>query len=192
MFIKLLLCLACFFQLSSLYAAAFDFAPFRTRNLSPTVLVQTQTTAKPARLQESGQYKTFLDLDLANHAIIDSSASEHVHLDGETFVGTFGLRRGIGDRLEIGFNLPWISHNEGSLDDFIANWHDAFSLPNGDRDKLENDRLAFRYQRNGDELLNLDHAVNGLGDLQLHVAWQLATSKATATALHFSLISLVL
>lgn len=187
MSLKQLVLLACIFQLTTLYAAAFDFAPFRVRNLSPTVLVQTQASAEPARLVASGDYKAYIDLDLANHATINSSAGEQIHLDGETLVGTLGLRHGLGERLQIGFDLPWVSHDNGSLDDFISGWHDFFGLPTGDRDKLSDNELAFRYQRDNDELINLDKAVDAIGDLRLHLAWQLTASDPTATALHLSL-----
>jgi len=187
MILKSILLLTCLFQLSSLYAVAFDFAPFRVRNLMPTVLVRTLTTAEPARLLAAGNYKVYLDLDLANNAIIDSDAEAQIHLDGETLLGTFGIRYGLSEQLQIGFDLPWVNHNKGSLDGFIENWHDFFGLPAGDRDELPDNELSYRYQGNGDELFNLDHSVAGIGDLQLQLSWQLATSKTMATALHLSL-----
>jgi Protein of unknown function (DUF3187) len=187
MTIKSLVLLICIFPLTAFCATAFDFAPFRVRNLSPTVLVQTQAVAEPARLSAPGDYKVYTDLDLANHATINSSDGEQIHLDGETLVGTIGLRRGVGERLQIGFDLPWVSHDEGSLDGFISDWHDFFGLPTGDRDQLPDNELAFRYQRNSDELLNLDRSVDSVGDLRLHLAWQFAVSESTATALHGSL-----
>ena len=187
MLLKLFVCLVGIFQLTAFYAAAFDFSPFRVRNLSPTVLVRTQATAEPARLVAPGDYKAYVDFDLANHATINSSADEQIYLDGETLVGTLGLRRGLGERFQIGFDLPWVMHDKGSLDGFISDWHDFFGFPSGDRDQLPENELAFRYQRDNEELFDLDQAVDGLGDLRLHLAWQLVDSKPTATALHFSL-----
>jgi len=178
--------LACILQLTTLSAAAFEFAPLRVRNLTPTVLVQSLATAEPARLAVPGTYKAFLDLDLASHAILSSSGGEEILLDGETLVATLGLRHGLGERLQIGFDLPWVRHGRGSLDGFISDWHNFFGLPDGDRDVLPEDALAFRYLRNGEELFNLERPVNALGDLRLLLAYQLSVSEPTATALHLS------
>jgi len=178
--------LACLLPLAS-SVLAFDFAPFRARNLTPTSLVQTLSTAEPARLLSSGASKVYLDLDLASHAIVSNQGAEQLQLDGETLVTTIGLRRGLSKRLQVGFDLSWINHDHGSLDGFISDWHDFFRLPNGDRDVLPDDVLTYRYLRNGNELLNLDRPVDGLGDLRLQLAWQLAVSELSASALQVSL-----
>lgn len=184
---KPLVLLACLLPLASSVALAFEFAPFRARNLTPTSLVQTLSTAEPARLLVSGTSKVYLDLDLASHAIVSNQGAEQLQLDGETLVTTIGLRRGLNKQLQVGFDLSWINHDHGSLDGFISNWHDFFSLPNGDRDILPDDILTYRYLRNGNELLKLDRPVDGLGDLRLQLAWQLAASELSASALHVAL-----
>jgi len=185
--LKRLVLLASILHLFTFPAQAFDFAPFRARNLTPTSLVQTLSTAEPARLLASGASKVSLDLDLASHAIVSNQGAEQLQLDGETLVTTIGLRRGLNKQLQVGFDLSWINHDQGSLDGFISDWHDFFSLPNGDRDILPDDILTYRYLRNGNELLKLDRPVDGLGDLRLQLAWQLAVSELSASALHVSL-----
>jgi len=179
--------LACLLHLTTLSVAAFDFVPFRARNLAPPALVRTLATAEPARLVAPGAYRAYVDLDLASNATLSGKNGEQIQLDGETLVATLGVRRGLGKRLQIGFELPWIRHDSGSLDGFIDNWHDFFGLPNGDRDQLADDQLTYRYLRNGEELLNLDRSASSLGDLRLQLGWQLADSELTAAALHLSL-----
>ncbi|WP_321370049.1 DUF3187 family protein [uncultured Desulfuromusa sp.] len=187
MILRIIFFLTCFFQLSALYAAAFDFTPFRVRNLMPTTLVRTVAMAEPARLVTAGGYKVYFDLDLASNATTGGDAETQIHLDGETLQETLGVRYGVNEHIQIGFDLSWVNHKKGSLDGFIDDWHDFFGLPTGDRDDLPENDLSYRYQRNGEELFNIDDSVDGLGDLRLHLSWQLATSKPVATALHLSL-----
>lgn len=175
------------FPLMAPPAAGFDFTPFRVRNLSPLQLVRSLATAEPARLTEPGATRAYLDLDLASHAILGRPGAESIHLDGETLVAVLGLRQALRERLQIGFDLAWIRHDEGALDDFISDWHNFFGLPDGDRNRLPDDNLAIRYQRNGEELLNLERPADGLGDLRLQLAWQIALNETSATALHLAL-----
>ncbi|SEA23513.1 Protein of unknown function [Desulfuromusa kysingii] len=186
MMLKVILFLACLLQLSTLHATAFDFAPYRVRNLLPTDLVRSVASADPARLVAVGEYKVSFDLDLANLATTNNSAAAQIHLDGETLQETLGMRYGMNENIQIGFDLSWVNHKKGSLDGFIEDWHDFFGLPAGDRDELPDDDLSYRYQRNGEELFNIDHSANGLGDLRLQLSWQLATSQPMASALHLT------
>lgn len=185
--LKPLILLACLFPMTALPAVGFDFTPLRVRNLSPLLLVQSLATAEPARLVASGSTRAYIDLDLASHAILARPGTEQIHLDGETLVATLGLRHALSERLQLGIDLPWVRHDEGALDDFISDWHNFFGLPDGDRNTLPDDELAIRYQRNGEELLNFERPADGLGDLRLRLAWQVARSGPSATALHLAL-----
>lgn len=182
-----LLMFACLWVLTAAPVWALELEPFRVRNLSPTAFVHALPAAESARLAEPGAYTAFLTLDLASNASLSSRGGEQIILDGETLVSTLGLRYGLGGRLQVGFDLPWVKHDKGSLDSFISDWHDFFSLPDGDRDDLPEDELTFVYFRNGDERLNLDRPADGLGDLRLLLAWQLTAGEQTATALQASL-----
>lgn len=174
-------------MLPAMPALALDLEPFQVRNLSPTALVHPLAIADSARLVEPGAYKIFVNFDLANHASLSKNGDEQIILDGETLVSTLGLRYGLSERLQVGLDLPWVNHGKGSLDNFISNWHDFFGLSNGDRDRMPENDLAFVYQRNGEERLNLDQPTNGIGDLRLLLAWQLTSGENTATALQASL-----
>jgi len=179
--------LTCLFLLIAGPVLALDLEPFRVHNLSPAALVHPLAIAESARLVDPGVYKIFFSFDLANHASLSKNSNEQIRLDGETLVSTLGLRYGLGEQLQIGVDLPWVNHGKGSLDNFISNWHDFFGLSNGDRDRLPENDLAFVYQRNGEELLDLDRPTNGIGDLRLLLAWQLTSGESTATALQASL-----
>jgi len=166
MFLRILICSILGMVTAVLPAWGVELTPFAVRNLSPPALVKGLPVAETARLNAPGQFSARLGLDLVNNAALDQSDSENVHLDGQSFVATVGLRYGVADRLQIGLDLPWVSHNKGSLDGFIEDWHDFFGLPNGDRDDLPNDQLTYAYANaDGDNFL-VDKKTSGIGDIR--------------------------
>ncbi len=179
--------LLCCFCLATLPAHALEIKPFQVRNLTPTALGHSLATAESARLAPAGTVSAAFSLDLASHASLSSNGNEQIVLDGETLLATLGMRYSVNETVQVGFDLPWIRHDEGSLDSFISNWHDMFRLPNGDRDKLPDDNLAFVYQRDDETELQLDQTTDGIGDLRLLCSWQLSRNDHTATALHATL-----
>jgi hypothetical protein len=109
-------------------------------------------------------------------------ATCRLRLDGTTYIATLGLRYGLNENLQLGIDLPWVWHAEGFLDGFISDFHDFFSMSNGDRDKLEDDQLDYLYFKDGEERLRLQDETDGLGDLRLQLAWKFKeTEKASFT-----------
>lgn len=168
-------------------AWSLDLTPFAVRNLSPPALVHGLTSAEPARLNLPGQVSVRLGFDLANSASLSQTDTEKIRMDGETTVMTIGMRYGLTDRLQIGFDLPWISHSEGSLDSFIQNWHDFFGLPNGDRDNLPDDNLNYSYEGGHGDSFLLDRQTSGLADIKMFLAWQWLAENDLAVSLHGAL-----
>ncbi len=167
-----------------------EIAPFATRNQNPLVQIYGIPTAEPGRLLDRGRFSARLTLDIANSYASDKAKSEEVLLDGETYHSNLGLRYGVGDRLQIGLDIPFISHSGGFLDGFIEGWHDTFHLPQGGREQAPRERLAYSYRRDGQPLVDLTDSTAGFGDLRLSGAWQLLRASAArpgAVALHLSL-----
>lgn len=183
-----LLCFALLVTVTTaLPARAVELTPFAVRNFAPFALVHGLPVAEAARLNQPGQVTARLAFDLASNATLNESGNEAILLDGESYVTTVGLRYGVTERLQIGLDVPWVAHNQGSLDSFIEDWHRFFGLPNGDRSKLPDDELTYAYASgNGDSLL-LDDETSGVGDLRLLAAWQLLTNEQLAVSLLASL-----
>jgi hypothetical protein len=102
---------------------------------------------------------------------------------------TLAWRQGLANGLEWGFELPYIWHTGGFLDSSIENFHDTFGLPQGGRSDVPQDQINYHYFRNYVDLVNVDHPVNGPGDLRLVGAKQLTSSGTDghSTALRASL-----
>jgi len=167
--------------------SALDLVPFPVRNLSPTALVHGLPVAESAKLLDTGNKALITQFDLANNCALNIKNNEATLLDGTTYIATLGLRYGIRDDLQVGIDLPWVWHAEGFLDGFISDFHDFFSLSNGDRDKLEDDQLDYLYYKDGEERLRLQDETDGLGDLRLQLAWQFKETEKSSFALQSQL-----
>ena len=75
------------------------------------------------------------------------------------------------------------------MDDFVQGFHDAFGIPQNGRDEFDN-RLLYKYSRDGDVELDISHANGGFGDIRLSGAFQLHggdPANTSAVALHGSI-----
>ena len=171
-------------------AASSGITPFHTSNRSPVVQIFGLPTVGDSRTLAAGDKELTLVFDLANHYADDSAGNERIVLDGETYRLNLAGRLGIVNRLEIGFELPWLSQNGGFLDGFIENYHDTLGLPQGGRDQAPKGRLLFQYQRGGADAFLVDGSNSGIGDVRLTGGIQLYDSpggQPRALALRASL-----
>ncbi|ALC15353.1 hypothetical protein DSOUD_0564 [Desulfuromonas soudanensis] len=167
-------------------------APFSLSNQSPLIQIFGLPGAAESTVLAPGKTAAALRLFLASNNTGSSDNSESLLFDGETSRLTLEVRHGIGNDFEVGVEIPWVMHRKGFLDRFIVDWHDTFNLPQGGRDERPVDRLAYRYSRDGVELVNVDESTEGFGDLRLTAAWQLSrreepSGARSALALHSSL-----
>jgi len=187
MFLRALMCLLLVVTSPVLPAWGVELTPFPVRNLSPAALVHGLAVAEPARLLPTGRLSSRLGVDIASNATLSDSANESILFDGESYVTTFGLRYGIAERLQIGIDLPWVAHSQGSFDNFVQDWHKFFGLPNGDRSRLPDDELTYAYANAGGDQLLLDDETSGVGDVRLLIAWQLLANQQSAASLFTSI-----
>ena len=124
-------------------AWSLELVPFNTTNQSPLVAIYGLPAAGPARVLAPGRISAELRADIVSNFTRARATQEDILLDGETYRYTLALKHGIGERLEVGVELPYVMHREGFLDSFIVDWHDFFQLPQGGRDDAPKDRLAY-------------------------------------------------
>jgi hypothetical protein len=163
--------------------------PFSTSNQNPLVAIFGLPSAGPSKVLAHGKIAAELRADIAS-VCSDDQSEESILLDGESYRFTLVLKRGFGEHFEFGLEIPYVMHREGFLDSFVADWHDFFHLPLGERKDMPNDRLNYSYVKNGRSKVDLDGETEGLGDLRLTGAWQLwhrQEDEARALALRASL-----
>jgi len=157
-----------------------DIGPFRISNRSPVVQIFGLPAIGDSRVLRGGDRELALAFDLANHFVDDSAGNERLVLDGETYRLALTGRMGVGNRLEIGFELPWIFQNGGFLDGFIEDYHRTFGLSQGGRDQTPKDRILFQYQRSGVNRVYVDRSNSGIGDVRLNGGVQLCGGEGEA------------
>ena len=171
-------------------AWALELIPFNTTNQNPLVAVYGLPPAGPAAVLAPGRISAELRADIASNFTRARGSQEQILLDGETYRYTLALKHGIGDRLEVGLEVPYVMHRDGFLDSFVNDFHDTFGLPDGGRDDAPSNRLAYTYERDGLPLIDMTEEKEGFGELRLTGAWQLwrrEGEKPRALALRASL-----
>lgn len=167
-----------------------EVRPLYSFNQSPLIQIYGLPSLGEAKVLPQGESELALRLQIANNFTGAQSASEYLNLDGETHRLTLSWRQGLANGTEWGFELPYLSHNGGFLDRSIETFHDTFHLPQGGRTAVARNQISYVYIRNGVDLINVTHSVNGTGDLRLNAAKQIDSNEASGgnvTALRMSL-----
>ncbi len=144
----------------------------QVRDQNPLVLVFGLPLPGVTELPEAGHSKGILAYNQSNTINIEANASESLYFDGEAHVTDFLFYQGLGRDWSIGMHVPLIGHSGGSLDALIADFHRALNLPNGGRESVPRDQLAYRYTRNGEPLLDFTQAAHSVGDIRLLLGYQ--------------------
>ena len=144
---------------------------FPLRNYSPF----TAIIGVPGRWPNGARNGSELAWNIASHSERESLENESLFLDGETHILTARVQRQLGERLQLGLEIPWVSHSGGFLDDAIDTWHDLTGLTEGIRPEVPSNEVSYVYGRGEDELFRLDDSASGIGDMRLGLAADLGS-----------------
>jgi len=156
------------------------FEPFSTSNLNPFVQMYGLPATRSAHQAAEGEFNWHLQTEVANNFTDSLGSSESISLDGETWRTTLSLRYGLTERWELALDVPYIGHDGGFMDSFIEDWHGWFGLPNGGREDVLDDQLAYLYVLDGITRVDLQDSVSGIGDVQLSVGYLLGQEEDKA------------
>jgi hypothetical protein len=156
--------------------ASSDVIPLYSYNQSPLVQIYGLPTLGPARVLDQDKVDMSVQLQIANNSTDALNNVEYLVLDGETHRLTLVFRQGLANGYEWGVELPYLSHSEGFMDNFIEDWHRTFGLRQGNRLSIPPNQINYRYIRNGTELVNVSRSTKGIGDIRLSSAMQLSHS----------------
>jgi len=155
------------------FAQDMDITPFRTVNQNPLVQIFGMPSEAASTTVKTGHTRVSLTQDIASNYTVASNSSENIHLDGESYRWTLAARYGLSERFEVGMDVPYLLSGGGFLDGFIVDWHKAFGLPQGGRDAAAKNKLQYSYNKNGQQVLNMDRSGSGIGDISLSGALKL-------------------
>ena len=147
--------------------AAQPIHPLTITNLSPVILVQGLPDSHNPDVITHNNWEVRVNYDYVSNFTHDKAANERLFFDGETARIALSLKTRLFRDADIEFVMPYISHDGGSLDAFIENWHDFFGLPQNSRDNWPRNQLRYWYEKNGVSYFDLTEPVSGAGDAQL-------------------------
>jgi hypothetical protein len=153
--------------------------PLYSFNQSPLIQIYGLPALGESRVLGPEESTLAVHLQIANHFTGASNSVETLSLDGETRRLTLHWRQGLPGSREWGFELPHVSHNGGFLDTYIEEFHDIFGMQQNGRTDLPRNRVDYRYTRQGVNLVNLDHAVGGVGDVRVFAGKPVDTQTAS-------------
>jgi hypothetical protein len=167
--------IACLLVLLPVAAMAADDNPadaFPLRSHNPVLQIFGLPAFRTHELVAPGNVDFALGYDVANDADDADRSAELLIIDAETGTLTVSLRRRLGERFEVGLDVPYVRHSGGYLDSMIYNFHNAVGLSNSQRDGPD-DQLRLLFAQDGITLLDLSAPVSGIGDAQLSGAVRL-------------------
>lgn len=169
-------------------ASATEDELFYTFNQSPLVQIYGLPAMGSAVVLAPGQRRFQVAYEIANTLIAENRRDEFLVLDGESRRLTMRFAFSPRPGTELGLEVPYVSYDGGFLDSFIENWHNAFGLPNGDRDRFPQDSLTYYYRRGSEALVDITTPASGIGDVRLTGAHQLVIDpRASNVTLRASL-----
>lgn len=162
---------------------------FPLRNHNPFLRVYGLPAFQDATRAVDGEMKYHASLDIVSHADTGQSTNESITLDGESYLVNLSFRYGATRWLELGLDLPIVSHAGGFLDNAIEGWHDLLGISNAKRN-VPGNQLRFFYQNGLASSFELTSQANGIGDIQLSAAvpvWKSRRPSGTTLALRSSI-----
>lgn len=141
--------------------------PLSTINTRPIVLIHGLPASRSAIITPPSSWQFELDYGVTNHYTHNYDSNEQVRFDGETTRTAVSIKRGIDSQAELEVVIPYISHDGGSLDKFIEDWHDTFGFPQNGRTSHPRNQLHFFYEKNGVTKLDFTSPASGVGDVQV-------------------------
>ncbi|MCF6323342.1 MAG: DUF3187 family protein [Gammaproteobacteria bacterium] len=168
-------------------ALADPTSPFYSVNQNPLIQLQGLPPLEKGIVMESGVTSANVIMDITSASISEVDQQEQIIFDGETYRLNLMFRHGLKQSIfgmkgvEVGIDIPFVSHRGGSLDGFIRNWHNVFGLSNSERDQFQDDQLDYQYRRNGVTEFRMLNTSSSIGDIRLSAAWQLTCRRSDET-----------
>lgn len=171
--------------LQSGHAGANPFPrPLAVTNQTPLAGIFGIPEATGVEMLGEGNTQWTTNLAIASHFNGATRNNESILIDGETSQFSLQMHHGINDHWNIGVEIPWVHHGGGSLDSFIINWHDLWGFPQNGRDEARRNQIAYRYERNGVPLVDIDATTRGIGDVIFSAQRELVRGEGHASVVH--------
>jgi len=152
--------------------------PVPFRNQHPAQLTALRMDPQSARPLPKGNTRLRVDLAYSSIFLEGTGSGNSWFMDGEILRSGLKVRHGLGHGLEVWGELAMALTGPGFLDDFVENWHDAFGLPNQNRDQFPKDVWRVEAQKGGVTAWEMDRTDGALLDLPLGLNWNFVPMTA--------------
>ena len=167
----LIIILAFVLQTPFYLAEAAEIRAFHNINQLPFKQIFGLPSLDNSPLTDAGKWRTNLIANISNTYSNSVGANERLATDCETFRGSLIINYGVRDNVQLSVEVPYISHDEGFLDDFIYDWHDFFSMPQNGRNNEQSNQFYISYLSGGTTSYKLTDTGSGLGDIRINGAF---------------------
>jgi hypothetical protein len=161
--------------------------PLSTRQQHPLALTMMAFRPRRPVTQAKGELAGGMYLAWASIEEIQqfspASPNESVVFDGETIRGTLRGRYGLGDKLDIELEVPFLWAGGGGIDSLVEDFHDLFFLPSGGRQFTEDDQFRMNVTSEGELLYSLEGNSIRLQDVPVFLTYQLTEEARGVPAL---------
>jgi hypothetical protein len=153
-------------------------APLMVANEHPAQRTVLRPKPGAARSLGSGAMRARAQVAWTSHWLRDGPDRDFIIQDGETLWLDIELARGLGAGFELSAGISFGHASGGVLDEFIEAWHEAFGLPQSQRDLLPRSEFHMLVQdlsESGDpkDVYRLEEEALLFGDLPVMLDWQL-------------------
>lgn len=174
------------------HIAAADYGPMQAANRFPLHLMFLTPKPVPADLPPSGALDATVSFDYSNTYLKKSSGDWDVLIDMEMSVLGLDLAYGIGSRWAVRLDMPVVSMDDGFLDGFLENFHDALDVGNYDREERPKNQFAYSIVKSDQVWFEGRPGGIELADTTLSAQYELIRPKLRRPLLSTLLISLKL
>ncbi len=157
-------------------------APLHIRNLAPVASLYGVPRAVGAEVLQSGMETTFSS-EFVNNWISDTEGKSVAFFDGETTFLTYGIRKSLGERWELGIELPYVIHQGGYFDRTIDGFHSTFGFDDYGRNLASRGNIDYYVVHDGEVAVDFQSDKEGWGDVRAQAGYQLRRDTDSMIAL---------
>lgn len=174
------------------HIAVADYGPMQAANRFPLHLMFLTPKPVSADLPPSGALDATMSFDYSNTYLNKSNRVWDVLIDMEMSVLGLDLAYGIGSRWAVRLDLPFVSMDDGFLDGFLENFHDALDVGNYDREERPKNQFAFSIAKSDQVWFEGRPGRIELADTTLSAQYELIRPKLRRPLLSTLMLSLKL
>jgi hypothetical protein len=150
-------------------ATATSYGPLQTRSQNPLYLQLLALPMEAPHTLQRREVETTLHTTFSNVFEHNITGNTLLNLDMELWRTALVFGYGLGRRIDIKIELPFVTNGGGFLDGFVQDFHDTFGFPDGGRELVDENQFRYTLIQNSVELFNHDTQFFGLADLVVRI-----------------------